>query len=187
VERLEIYRQLRNLIVHEGRDLAEPLEPTLTAICEIRRRLEQPAFLAPAFIGKVVTCRPGDPIQHVAQKMATRDFSQIPVYDEGELLQGVITTAAIARWLGKHARDTAAKLDTEVKQVMQDEEYPRAFRVFKTTDTVGKALAAFKECTEQGEPLYAIVLTDDGRHGSVPKGVITLFDVPRLWSVALGS
>jgi len=119
--------------------------------------------------------------------MATKDFSQIPVYDARGLLQGVITTAAIARWLGKHAQGSAAKLDTEVKRVMQDEEYPRAFRVFKTTDTVGKALAAFKTSTDRGEPLYAVVLTDDGHHDSTPKGVITLFDVPRLWSVALRS
>jgi len=185
VERLEVYSQLRNLIVHEGRELAEPVEATLTAIAEIRLRLEEPPLLAPAFLGKTVSCRPSDRLRDVAKKMATKDFSQLPVYSDRGLLVGVVTTAAIARWLGEHADGVSAKLDTEVQKVMESEEYPRAYRVFHTTDPVSKALAAFKQCTDLGQPLYAIVLTDDGLHSSAPKGVITLFDVPRLWSVAL--
>ena len=185
MDRLELYSQLRNLIVHEGRDLAEPVEATLTAIGEIRQRLEEPPRLAPAFLGKTVSCRPTDPIRDVAQKMATKDFSQLPVYSERGLLLGMITTAAVARWLGDHVDGATAQLDTEVRRVMGYEEYPRGYRVFHTTDPVSKALAAFKECTDRGEPLYAIVLTDDGHHNSAPRGVITLFDVPRLWSIAL--
>lgn len=187
VDRLELYGQLRNLIVHEGRDLAEPVEATLTAIREIRQRLEEPPCLAPTFLGKTVSCRPTDPIRGVARKMATKDFSQLPVYNDRGLLLAMITSAAIARWLGEHVDGTTAQLDTEVQRVMACEEYPGAFRVFRTTDTVGKALAAFKQCTDRGEPLYGIVLTDDGHRDSPPKGVITLFDVPRLWSLALGS
>jgi predicted transcriptional regulator len=182
---LETYSQLRNLIVHEGRDLAEPVQATLTAIAEIRGRLEEPSRLAPAFLGKTVSCAPTDPIRDVARKMATKDFSQLPVYSDRRLLFGMVTTAAVAHWLGEHADGATAQLDTEVQRVMQYEEYPRAYRVFKTTDTVSKALAAFKQCTDRGEPLYAIMLTDDGHHNSAPRGVITLFDVPRLWSVAL--
>jgi predicted transcriptional regulator len=187
VDRLEVYSQLRNLIVHEGRDLAEPVKATLTAIAEIRLRLEEPPRLAPAFLGKTVSCRPSDQLRDVAKKMAIKDFSQLPVYSESGLLVGMVTTAAIARWLGEHADGVTAQLDTEVQQVMKFEEYPRAYRVFHTTDPVSKALAAFKQSTDLGQPLYAIVLTDDGRHNSAPRGVITLFDVPRLWATVFGS
>jgi hypothetical protein len=105
------------------------------------------------------------------------------VYNEKELLIGMITTAAVARWLGKHPDGIAARLDVPASKVMESEEYPRAYRVLRTSDTVGKALAAFKEQSDLGEPLYGIVLTDDGNHDFPPRGVITLFDVPRLWSM----
>jgi len=187
VDELVLFSQLRNVIVHNNRDLAEPVEATLNAIMEIRQRLKAPALLAPTFLRHTVICRPTDRIRTVAQLMATENFSQLPVYGEDQLLIGVITTAAIARWLGQHAGGATARLDTQVRRVMEYEEYPRAFRVFRPTDPVRKALAAFKQCTDRGEPLYGIVVTVDGRHNSPPIGVITLFDVPRLWSVALSS
>jgi hypothetical protein len=65
--------------------------------------------------------------------------------------------------------------------------FPQVLQMAIQKDPVRKALAAFKQCTDRGEPLYGILVTLDGRHNSPPIGVITLFDVPRLWSVALGS
>jgi CBS domain-containing protein len=185
-DRIELFNQLRNVIVHNGTDLAQPVLNTVKAIEAIRDMLEAPALLTPAFLRQTAICKPDDRVRTVAKLMATEDFSQLPVYDDRGLLKGIITTAAIARWLGTHADGEMAQLDTPVHAVMKYEEYPKAFAVFSVTDTVGKALAAFKKSSDRGEPLYAIVLTEDGRHDSTPKGVITLFDMPQLWSTALG-
>ncbi len=185
-DQLELFNQLRNVIVHNGTDLAEPVKATLKAIGGIRKHLEAPARLGPAFLRETVTCRPADPIRNVAQLMATEDFSQLPVYNDRGVLLGMITTAAVARWLGAHPDTAVAHLDTPVSEVMAYEEYPHAYLVFPKDETAGKALAAFKQRSDQGEPLYAIVLTDDGHHNSPPRGLITLFDVPRLWGLAAG-
>jgi CBS domain-containing protein len=185
-DQMELFSQLRNVIVHNGTHLAEPLKATVKAIGDIRKHLETPVRLGAAFVRGPVTCRPADPIRRVAKLMATKDFSQLPVYNDSGLLLGMITTAAVARWLGAHADRAGADLDTPVSEVRAHEEYPHAYLVFRKDETAGKALAAFKQRSDQGQPLYAIVLTDDGRHNSPPCGLITLFDVPRLWGLAVG-
>lgn len=183
-DQLQVFNQLRNVIVHDGADLAEPVEATLKAMAAIRAQLEAPPRLDSLFVRNTVTCGPSDPIRKVAQLMATEDFSQLPVYNDRGLLVGMITTAAIARWLGAHSEAASAELSAPTSEVMACEEYPRAYLVLRKDETVGRALAAFKASADRGEPLYAIVLTDNGRHTSPPLGLITLFDIPKLWFLA---
>ncbi len=183
-EALELYNDLRNLIVHSGPDVAMPLKATLAVIEHVRRSIDTPPLLAPTFRHEIVWCNTTDPILSVVRQMEKKDFSQLPVY-HGRLLKGVITTAAIARWLGAHGLKAVVNLKTPVADVMVHEEYPDAWEVFRATDTVGRALASFNHAAEAGRPLYAILLTEDGKRDSPPRGVLTLFDVPVLWKLAL--
>ncbi len=186
-DQLDLFRQLRNVIVHNGTDLAEPVKATLVAIGEIQGHLEAPPRLAPTFIRRPVTCSPSDPIRKAARLMASEDFSQLPVYSERGRLLGTLSTAAVARWLGSHIELGVAALVTPVLEVMKHEEYPHAYLVFREDEKVGAALAAFKQSSDKGEPLYAIILTHDGHRDSSPRGIVTLSDVPRLWGLALGN
>src|SRR5207245_1952199 len=113
-------------------------------------RLDTPPSLAAGFLRETVTCSPGDSLAGVVRKMASEDFSQLPVYDARGLLTGMITTAAIARWLGAHADGAQASLAVQIAQVMKHEEYPKAYRVARSTDTVGSALASFKRASDAG-------------------------------------
>jgi len=180
---IELYNELRNLIVHNGADVAVPLPSTVHGIERVLELLDAPPQLA-AFHRPVISCSLHDSIASVAKWMATEDFSQLPVLD-GHRVCGVVTTAAIAHWLGSHSHDPVVDLSTPVRDVAHHEEYPNAWRVFAINDLVGRALAAFKEAADNGEPLYAIVLTRDGKHNSSLEGVVTLSDLPALWRLAM--
>jgi CBS domain-containing protein len=102
-DQLRRYARLRNAIVHNANDkrrraIAEPRKDVVEDIEWIRLVVTKPPLLVSVLGAKVAVCLPTDPIRRAAQKMADGDFSQLPVYSDGQVID-LLTSEAIARWM----------------------------------------------------------------------------------------
>jgi len=102
-DRLTRYARLRNAIVHHASDsrrraIAEPRRDVVEDIEAIRLAVTKPPLLTDVVGGKVTVCLPTDPILSAARKMAAGDFSQLPVYEDGRVVD-VLTSEAVALWV----------------------------------------------------------------------------------------
>jgi predicted transcriptional regulator len=183
-EGLVQYARLRNAIVHHASDhrrraIAEPRPDVVEDIEAIRLAVTRPPRLGDVVGGKVTVCLPGDPIRNTAKKMAEGDFSQLPVYQDGKVID-LLTSEAIAFWMARRlAAGQPVDGDTPVADVATADE-DRLYRLVDRTTTVVEALEMFDEAqAKEGRMLQAIVVMRSAASRTVT-GIATVSDMPKL-------
>ncbi|MDT4955129.1 MAG: hypothetical protein QOJ02_3267 [Acidobacteriota bacterium] len=181
------YANLRNAISHErigGKAIAEPHQDTVVAIELIKNKLLAPPTIIPSFRVKVETCKTKDLIEKVTRKMFDGEFSQLPVYENQRFI-ALLTSETIARWIAKCLTNRRERLEeTTIEMVLRYTQDSDNHRLLAKDDTVFQALEAFDDCSRRGKYLDAIIITQRGRVTEHPVGIITIFDFPKLLSLA---
>ena len=184
-DRLLRYARLRNAIVHNANDrrrraIAEPRKDVVEDIEGIRLVVTKPPLLVSVLGVEVTVCLPTDPIRRAAQKMADGDFSQLPVYRDGQVID-LLTSEAIARWMTQRLT-AGSPIDGEspVAEVVGADPN-RGYRVVDRTITVTEALELFDEARAAGRILNALVVIRSARSRTVA-GIATVADLPKLFA-----
>lgn len=184
-DRLVRYTWLRNAIVHHANDrqrraIAEPRRDVVEDIEAICITVTRPPRLAAVVSGKVTVCLPTDPIGSAAHKMAQGDFSQLPVYQDGRVID-LLTSEAIAIWMARRLADgLPVDGDTPVAEVVTADADRLHQVVDGATATVAEALEMFDESqSNAGRILQAIVIMRSPASRSVA-GIATVADIPKL-------
>jgi len=184
-DRLRRYARLRNAIVHNANDtrrraIAEPRKDVVEDIEGIRLVVTKPPLLISVLGGEVTVCLSTDPIQRAAQKMTDGDFSQLPVYGDGHVID-LLTSEAIARWMTQQlTAGSPIDGETPVAEVVGSDP-GRGYRVVDRTMTVTEALEAFDEALQAGRILNALVVIRSPRSRTVA-GIATVADFPKLFA-----
>ena len=184
-DRLRRYARLRNAIVHNANDtrrraIAEPRKDVVEDIEGIRLVVTKPSLLISVLGGEVTVCLSTDPIQRAAQKMTDGDFSQLPVYGDGHVID-LLTSEAIARWMTQQlTAGSPIDGETPVAEVVGSDP-GRGYRVVDRTMTVTEALEAFDEALQAGRILNALVVIRSPRSRTVA-GIATVADFPKLFA-----
>jgi predicted transcriptional regulator len=177
--------ELRNAIVHSY----QPDEPIATPCEKVVKRIEaiQEMLLSPPSLGtlsnkNVAICDPDQPIGVALKEMAASSFSQLPVYADSSLI-GLLTADTIARWLGTCLTcDGGVVLDeVNVETVLQCTEFPDNFALLAPKNTVFDAVKCFRDCQTEGRRCDAILITERASRRCAPLGIITAFDMPKLY------
>lgn len=183
---LKEFADLRNAIIHERTDEHVIAEPNDLAVCQIehiQRLLEHPPRVIPVFQKQVLSMQAADPIAAAAYAMLVNNYSQLPIYEDREF-SGLLTTEGITRWLGRCAPQGMVNLEAvTIAEVLacRCEQPGQNYRFFSREETVFAALEAFQACEQCGQRLDAILITEHGSESESLLGIITIWDVPRIY------
>lgn len=172
------FADLRNAITHSGyrngQPIAAPFPETVAAAMELRSELLQPTRVD-RYLHAPITAQVTEPLDRHLRTMVASGFSQLPAFHEGTY-RGLLTTNAIARWVGAHLEDDIMELDVPVGEVLGHAEPD------ESAQFVPRALSAVEACdilTAPGAPV-ALLVTQTGQRGESLLGVLTVFDVPQM-------
>jgi predicted transcriptional regulator/transcriptional regulator with XRE-family HTH domain len=148
------------------------------------RRLSSPSRhvrLLDLLVGsEVMTADADEPIGPVVERMYERAYSQVPAY-RGRNLVGLLTNDAVARWMGSVRSRPGRSTDrATVAEVLGTAEAGHPFEIVGHDATVHNALALFDAAMNDGTPLAAVIVTQDGAATGRPLGILTTSDLPRL-------
>jgi CBS domain-containing protein len=141
------------------------------------------------FALKVEHAGAGEMIGRPAAAMLEGGFSQLPVYEGSRSrFVGLLTAETIARWLAAQLATGIGLLEERpVREVLKFTEDFENHLFLPGRATVFDALEAFDDFTHRGKSLDAILITESGKRHEHPLGIVTVFDIPRLFaSVAVG-
>lgn len=175
------FAELRNAIVHRFRPegpIAEPNAEVTLLIEGIARTLTRPLTVLPLFRRKVTVVEPATPIATAVRCMRSHEFSKLPVVANKNIV-GLLTTGAIARWLGAEAETGMVDLEaTSVAQVLKHTQEPDLFHVVAATAALAEVVSLFLERQEAGRRLEAVLITVNGKPSGQIMGLITTSDLP---------
>lgn len=181
---LKEFADLRNAIVHEstnGHVIAEPNDDTVRRIEYIASILLDPPRLIPLFQGDVVKLRLNDSVSNAVKLMLQKSFSQVPIYED-EKFMALLTTNTIARWLGSSvAADILSLSETLVSSILKFAEAQDNYCILNKNATVSEVLEKFHSHEKVGTRLDAILITQNGKSTEAPLGIITIWDLPRIY------
>jgi CBS domain-containing protein len=110
--------------------------------------------------------------------MREHGYSKLPVVEAGRAI-GLLTTAALARWLGAEADTGLVDLEaTAVASVMKHAVDGDIYRIVGTSLPLGEAISFFLDRQESGRRLEAILITTNGRPDGRIVGLMTSSDLP---------
>lgn len=178
---LRVFTELRNVLSHtsyrHGEPVASPLASTVQAIERLRQDIRRPRLALEFATRDILTAGPQAPLPELLRRMAADDISQVPVSTgDGEV--GLLTTNAIARWVAAHIdADGYVIIDAgTTADALRFAEPHERVKLAKRTTT---AAAALEDLTSTNPP-GAILITETGRSGEKPLGILSATDVPRL-------
>lgn len=184
---LVLFAELRNALTHGRRLKDEPLaEPTATAVEAIRRLRDE--LLNPATVlatlkrGAPVTVAPDESVRRVLDTMYANDFSQVPVYDDSAYV-GLLTTNTVARWVADQMRrhDGLAE-DAPVGEALAFSEDIERVEHLPRGVTTTEVVWRFATAAEEGRPLTAVIITQNGKLTETPLGIAVAEDLAHLSS-----
>jgi predicted transcriptional regulator len=182
---LKEYAELRNAIVHkriDGEAIAEPHTTVVEDLEFISNMITKPPTLENEFLQKVVKCSSNDKVSVAARKIFTNSFSKIPVYDNRKFV-GLLTTDSMARWMAYNLESGLEFTeDVDVKTILEFSEHKETYTFISKTATVFEAISVFEQWYKRGLRLNAIIITESGERNELPLGILSLFDLPRLYA-----
>jgi predicted transcriptional regulator len=182
---LKEYADLRNALVHERIDneiIAEPHLKVVQRLEAINSLLRRPPKVEDAFLGLVVTCQSTDLLGTVIHKMYQHSFSKIPVYDGGRFM-GLLTAEGITHWLAVQMANGSVPVNERVKEVIRYVKQNKNYAFVARGCSVFEVLEMFERYSHKGLRLQAVLITEDGREDRKPLGIITAFDLPKIYTL----
>ncbi len=181
---LRDFADLRNLLVHKrvgDHLMAEPTDEAVARLEHISKALLEPPKIIPSFQREVLWLHETEPIGHAVRQMLLNDYSQIPTYEDREF-KGLLTANTIARWLGATAAEDLVSLDsTTIAQVITFTEDRDICSFIARDATIFDASERFLRYQHTGKRLEALLITQSGRESERLLGIITPWDLPRLF------
>ena len=181
---LRDFADLRNVLVHKrlgDQLMAEPIDEAVAKLEYISKALLEPLRIIPSFQREVLWLHETEPIGHAVRQMLLNDYSQIPTYEDREF-KGLLTANTIARWLGAFASEDLVSLDsTTIAQVLTYTEDQDSCSFIARDATLFDASERFLRYQHNGKQLEALLITQSGRESERPLGIITPWDLPRLF------
>jgi len=181
---LKEFADLRNAITHERTDGHVIAEPNDRAVADIKRvalLLINPPRVVPQFQKHILALQTTDPVAEAVKSMLAHSFSQIPIY-ENQAFKGLLTTEAVARWLGVCvAEDLFSLRETRIDRVLEYAEEEDNCCFITKNATLFQALHIFEGCQKDGRRLEAILITENGRAHESLLGMITVWDLPAIY------
>jgi len=182
---LKEYGDLRNAIVHErigDQPIAEPHPHVVERLEQIRNLLHSPPTVEDAFLGPVVTCSLDDTLSSAIAKMHTNSFSKLPVYN-GSQFAGILTAEAVTYWLGEHMGDDLNLAQVQVEAVLRYLPNPDNYRFVSPSCSLITVLKIFEDFSHRGKRLHAVLISSNGSESGTLLGIITVFDLPRIYQI----
>lgn len=172
--------RLRNAIVHRSNDdflIAEPHDDVVQEIERICRLITTPPNALNSICkGNVLVVDSEVNLKSVVKLMASRSFSNIPVYKNGTLL-GVANGQKILEQIGnsilKNIDIDEYLLNTKISEVLKFNSPFRQYEVVSARATIDEVLGLFFK----NRKLVAVLITKTGSMQEVPLGIITTTNV----------
>ena len=184
---LEEFGDLRNAIVHEridGEVVAEPHLKEVLKIEQIASILTKPEMVMPRFERKVEYALASETMEVVLKRMLPHHYSKIPVYDDRKHFVGLLTTDAITYYMLNHIDQVKCKLpDVKVNEVMTFDPKGRTVSFLPLHATLVQVVMEFERSLTSGKRLNAILLTQDGASNQLPKGIVSISDLPIIYEL----
>lgn len=174
------FSRLRNAIVHEYFDdeaIAEPNPVVVKRIESLKANVCRPKKLHELFRKQVITADVNDRVEDVLDLFWTYKISQIPVVDNGRIVN-VLNTNTIAWWTAVNKPKSIP--NAKVSEVLSYNELQENFRILPKDARLPEAVRLFRHSysrINKGWFMDAIVITADGNDDSALLGIIVLEDL----------
>ncbi|MFC7062221.1 CBS domain-containing protein [Halobacillus seohaensis] len=179
---LRQYAKLRNAMVHERvREdfyIATPHIEVVEELEVINQTLDQPPLALDIATKPVMFFYEESPLLDVMDAFRKHEVSQFPIYDGvgGEFI-GLLTDTVIVHWMSLQLKEGVIDVtDVKVSNLLKNKaEYnvkfmPEDATVFGVEDI-------YEHSHVEGRKLKSVIITNDGKHGSSPLGIITAWDL----------
>jgi len=179
---LREFAELRNAIVHNKKKeiIAEPHIRACETLEKIAALLTDPPRAFNQFQRPVEMVSPSDSIGAALNITADKDFSQLPVNNNGTVV-GLLTSNSVMRWLGKNVEEEIVSLkEVTVAEVLEFTEYKDNLAFLGREGTLLEVLDLFETHDSTGRRLEAVVITNDGKSSQKPLGIVTHWDLPEI-------
>lgn len=184
---LKTINAIRNIIIHRNDWITIPdetihrIQEMVTAIQNIEKKLETRAL--DIFWKKVFVCKDSTPLHEVLEAIGERGFAHIPVYSESGKFRWVVSEKSIALWLARQTKshNSIDFHNTLLKDVVIDTSHHEY--IFIPSDCPVSSIEwFFSEYSNNRKKLGAIFLTETGDENEWIDGIITAWDLPRIYS-----
>ena len=169
------YGRLRNAIVHQGNKnfvIAEPHENVVEHIEKIEKLINTPPKAIDICRRDVLTTDASASMEEVIKLIASSNYSNIPVYKDGELL-GIANGQKILNAFGMYLLSGGKALtflrNAKIEDMLTKIKDSGYFEVCTADLTIEDALNKF----HQNPKLLAILLTKHGAATDEPMGIVT--------------
>ncbi|MCG7444707.1 hypothetical protein [Corynebacterium sp. ACRPO] len=109
-----------------------------------------------------------------------KDFSQIPIYDEGGFT-ALLTTNTIARWVARDLSDNHVLDAADIADIVEYQEPSDRAIFLARTVSVQETVDALSETDNQGHHPCAAVITEHGKVTEKPLRLVAPADLPALF------
>jgi predicted transcriptional regulator len=182
---LDHFRQIRNLLTHEQSDKhGFPVVVTKRSharLAEIKEGLETPVPISRKHKKKVTTIEPDTSLAVVLKVAYEKEFSQLPVVDQGGRFRGLVTENEITRWLGRHVGRKGTTVDlagVAVKAVLREKEESARRQIFQF-ESLEEPETVVMGLFMRHPMLEVVLLTASGTKDSPIEGIVTQWDAAR--------
>jgi len=112
-------------------------------------------------------------------------FSKLPVY-QGKRFVGLITAEAVTYWLADRSKHGTISSKERVAAVMRYLPRTDSYRFVDQNCSLLDVLRIFDDYSHSGRRIQAILISDDGSESGKLLGIITIFDLPRIYHIIEG-
>lgn len=174
------FGRLRNAIIHRSNEeyiIAEPHDDVVNKIEKIAEKITTPPIALDVICQKDVLCVQNDvKLKDVIELISSSQFSNIPVYKEGQLI-GIANGQRILDNLGSViAKDKSVDEyigEVTIEDVLKPEMTTKYYEVVAANATIEQVLNIFYS----NRKIIAILITKSGNLKELPLGIITSGDV----------
>lgn len=188
-DELHLIRKLRNLLVHEKRninyDIAQPSAIVIEQMNYIRQQIIQPATAGEYFNRKVFSFNIEDSLERLLYFINEKHLYQFPIFDE-KGLTGVLSHNGITNWLAHDfSKDSIDFSQVTIQDIVEDERSYYHYEVIQSDTNLFDVEAMFSSNLFVGRSQYVILIADvdEIKNWEDLKGIITPWDLPELMSL----
>ncbi len=178
---LEEFADLRNAIIHEridGEVIAEPHEKVVEQFEHIAQLLTQPTLVKEKYLCKVDVCFSDEKVWDIAQRMVSKSYSQLPVYDRSYRFVGMLTTDTMLRYQVLNQGDLK---EINIEDVLPFGKDVQRVAFISPEHSLIQVVDLFEQAMGKGNKLHVILITKQAKRDHLPLGIITVHELPEIY------
>jgi predicted transcriptional regulator len=178
---LEEFADLRNAIIHEridGEVIAEPHEKVVEQFEHIAQLLTQPVLIKEKYLCKVDVCFTDENVLNIAQRMISKSYSQLPVYNRDYMFVGMLTTDTMTRFQVLNNTNLEGKKVIDILPVGKD---VQRVAFLSPEHSLIDVVELFEQAMGKGNKLHVILITKQAKRDHLPLGIITVHELPEIY------